>query len=192
MFSRIAAVVAAAVAACRRTSTLRVARLMAINQGHSAGETHCEDFRPDGGIEPALIRAAAWDSPTIEARYELHGAKYRIVYRPDDTVLEYPPRKAFGFVRAPRLVKATLVRDADERDVTGRVRKYMGPERDFHAGKSTRLRLWDMFPFEDHEHEAAHTHRLELVTVAGDGQRTVTRYDYRSNPRMTTASGRSP
>ncbi len=161
------------------TDPVRVTKVLAINESQGIGESYSEAFRPDLGLE--LVQAQIpWQKYRIEVRYEFNGEKYRIVYRPDD-VMEYPPRKAFGFVRAPHLVKAVCVsNDGDDYDVTKRVRKYLGPERNFHSSKGVRLHLWDMFPFDDHEFEAEYLSHLRLDFSDG----TVALFEYGINPRI--------
>ena len=143
----------------------RVTKVIAFNESHVPGEPISESFRPEDVSWIDCHRRhdlVPWKY-RLEIRYLYHGVKYRIILRPGEPV--GVPTKPMGLVRASRLVEARWVwedgREGPEHDVTARVRKYLGPEGDFHlrgkevaaaaAGVSaSRFTVRDMFPSVDH------------------------------------------
>jgi hypothetical protein len=106
-----------------------------------------------------------WDEYRIEIRYAFRGNKYRVVYRRDDGG-EFPPPRDMKMVVAPKINLACLIRRGDGRDVdvTDRVRKYFGPDRDFH---SKGVKIQDMFPFDDHDDNAERFEALGVWLSSG-------------------------
>ncbi len=128
----------------------------------AAGNFH--ELFPAKRCELADVRSKlGWEKYRIEMRYMFHGKKYRAVYRHDDEQ-DFPPKRAMKMVIAPKVVSACLIRRADGKhiDVTDRVRKYLGPDRDFHAKIGLYVRVQDMFPFDDHDDNAE---RFEALGV---------------------------
>jgi hypothetical protein len=119
--------------------------------------------------ELADIRSKlGWDKYRIEIRYTFRGQKYRVVYRHDDEV-DFPLKRSMHLVIAPRVTSACLVRKADGKhiDVTDRVRKYLGPDRDFHSKHGLYVRVQDMFPFDDHDDNAERFETLAIWLSTG-------------------------
>lgn len=102
----------------------------------------------------------SWTEYRVEIRYAFRGNKYRVVYRHDDEE-SFPPPRDMKLVVAPKITMACLIRRCDGKhiDVSERVRKYAGPDRDFH---SKSVRVQDMFPFDDHDDNAE---RFEALGV---------------------------
>jgi DNA-directed RNA polymerase beta' subunit len=100
----------------------------------------------------------------IELRYKVNNKKYRAIIRTNDNVT-FPFRKEMGINLKPTLVNALLIlKDTDNHthiahgsgsgsghDVTDRIVKYFGPNRDFNVNKGVVVYVQDMFPFDDHE-----------------------------------------
>ena len=100
----------------------------------------------------------------IEIRYAVNGKKYRAIVRESDDV-KFPFRKEMGINLKPTITSALLIlKDTDNHDheshgsgsgsghdVTDRISKYFGPNRDFNHGKGVKIFVQDMFPFDDHE-----------------------------------------
>jgi hypothetical protein len=103
-------------------------------------------FNPDTW-EADAVKATGWAHVRVEIRYKLRDVKYRLVLRHGD-VCEFPPLARHQV--KPFIRKAILFGDHGLCvDVTRRVRKYQGPNRDFHGLQVT---VKDMFPFDDHAH----------------------------------------
>jgi hypothetical protein len=152
----------------------KVSRVVAFNEDQRRGETYVEYFRNPGDVD------VSWKRFRVEVRYTFGDKKFRAVYHdrvPTDTI----PPKHMGSAMAPRLVEAWLVHStaAQATDVTARVRKYMGPNRDFHGSNELHVRLWDMLPFNDHESDPYEA----LVLTLSDG-RTI-QFEYAANPIVT-------
>ena len=117
---------------------------------HHFHELPARFFSPDTW-EADAMDATGWGRVRLEVRYTMAGCKYRMVLRPGDVcVFPPPPRRAtsMGF---PLAVLTAMLEDHDgttDVDVTTRVLKYAGPNRDFHG---TRVRVRDLFPFDDHD-----------------------------------------
>ncbi len=109
-----------------------------------------------------------WEKYRIEMRYKFHGKKYRAVYRHDDEQ-DFPPKRQMRLVFAPKVSSACLIRRVDGKqiDVTDRVRKYLGPDRDFHSKLGLYVRVQDMFPFDDHDDNAERFEALGLWLSTG-------------------------
>lgn len=110
----------------------------------------------------------------VEVRYLFEGRKYRMVLRPGDPCRLPSPRRAHGAgagtessCRMPRGVLSASLQgppgSGHRCDVTRRVLKYQGPDGDFHAGAGLRVRVHDMFPFDDHVANAAEYRHLRLI-----------------------------
>lgn len=109
-----------------------------------------------------------WEKYRIEMRYTFHGKKYRAIYRHDDEET-FPPKRGMTLVVAPKMTAACLIRRADGKqiDVTDRIRKYLGPDRDFHSKKRLYVRVQDMFPFDDHDDNSERFEALGLWFSTG-------------------------
>lgn len=109
-----------------------------------------------------------WDRYRIEMRYKFHGKKYRAVYRHDDEET-FPVKRSMTMVIAPKISSACLIRRADGKqiDVTDRVRKYFGPDRDFHSKAKLYVRVQDMFPFDDHDDNSERFEALGIWLSTG-------------------------
>ena len=126
--------------------------------------------------------AIEWDKYKLDVRYTYRGQKYRVLYRHDDDGT-FPLPRSMGIVIAPKLSSACLVRkdDGRETDVTDRVRKYMGPDRDFYKKHGLYVRVQDMFPFDDHEDNSERFQCVRLYMSTGK----CLEFDYESNDAMT-------
>ena len=160
----------------------RVYRVYAFNEGKGPGfhrEISLRMFRADTW-EDDVRELTGWESPRLEVRYVLRNKKYRMVLRPGDACrvpLDEPAH------RVARLLSARLhgPRGADiECDVTDRVLKYQGPRGDFHASSGLRVRVHDMFPFDDHADNVARFSHVRLVDSVGN----VKDLDYALNPAV--------
>lgn len=123
-----------------------------------------------------------WKKYRLDVRYTFRGQKYRVLYRQDDDA-KFPLPRAMGMVIAPKLINAVLVRknDGEEVDVTTRVRKYMGPDRDFYKKHGLYVYVQDMFPFDDHKDNSD---RFECVRMyMSTGQ--CLEFKYESNDTMS-------
>lgn len=136
-------------------------KIYAFNETNS-GNFH-EVFSAKRNDLDNIRRKLGWNKYKIEIRYTFHGHKYRAVYRHDDEC-GFPLPRGMKLVIAPKIKSACLIRRADGKqfDVTERVRKYMGPDRDFHSKSGLYVRVQDMFPFDDHDDNAE---RFEAVGV---------------------------
>lgn len=155
--------------------------------GDDAGfvEIAPRDFRIDGTWEADVADLTGWTSFRAEVRYALRGKKYRAVLRPGDAIA-WPP---YGGAPRPacRLPKGVILArlcgpETAGCDVTARVQKYGGPHKDFHAGAGLRVRVQDMFPFDDQADNAERFDRLVVTDALG---RTAT-YAYGENPEMSS------
>jgi hypothetical protein len=129
----------------------------------------------------------AWDSRwKVEVRYCFRGAKYRAVVRPGEEFAFPPCSEADARSLIPGngvLYRATLETfdPPGALDVTARVAKYQGVERDY-GGRL--LKCHDLFPFDDHDHDAERfgTLTIDALSIvggkAGFSSRT---YDYANN-----------
>lgn len=100
--------------------------------------------------EESVRVASGWYTQPVRAdvRYMAHGKKYRMVLRPGDTceLTEVPERHRGG----PKgVMAAELVGEEATVNITRRVLKYQGPQKDFHRGMGLRVGVTDMFPFDD-------------------------------------------
>jgi len=128
-------------------------------------------FDPDCW-EDLVANATGWTNFRVEIRYTYRHKKYRMVLRRGNACV-FPP---YSEPSAPtcRLPKGVLSARLQgplgsdiQCDVTRRVLKYQGPRGDFHAGLGLKVRLQDMFPFDDHNDNAARfTHLRVLDTMA--------------------------
>jgi len=125
--------------------------------------------------------AIDWEKYKLDVRYTFRGNKYRVLYRHDDDAT-FPLPRHVGIVVAPKLSSACLVRKDDGReiDVTDRVRKYMGPDRDFYKKHGLYVRVQDMFPFDDHEDNSERFQCVRLYLSTGKRLE----FDYESNDAM--------
>lgn len=143
----------------------------------------CEySMRKGKGFDPETWEADVREHRTglagkdfrVEVRYLFEGRKYRMVLRPGDRCRLPSPRRAHGAgagtessCRMPRGVLSASLQgppgSGHRCDVTRRVLKYQGPDGDFHAGAGLRVRVHDMFPFDDHVANAAEYRHLRLI-----------------------------
>jgi len=152
----------------------RAYRVYVFNEGPGEG-FHRE--LPTRYFDPATWESDAaeltgWKRFRMEVRYMFRHKKYRMVLRHGD-VCTFPPYQdsAAPACRLPKGVLSARLqgpRGSDiDCDVTTRVLKYQGPRGDFHAGLGLKVRLQDMFPFDDQADNAARfTHLRVLDTMA--------------------------
>lgn len=124
------------------------------------------------------------DPTRLEVRYVVRGKKYRMVVRPGDAGVRFPPyASARADCRLPRGVLDARLRGAlgpeggKDCNVTARVQKYQGPHGDFYRGLGLSVRVRDMFPFDDHEDNAARFAGVEIL----DGLARHATFDYGRN-----------
>lgn len=136
-------------------------------------ETSPHAFDPDTW-ERDTREATDWPAFRVEVRYTYRRKKYRMVLRPGDKCVLFQDPTTTPEAPACRLPKGVLSARLQgppgsdiDCDVTPRVLKYQGPRGDFHAGLGLRVRLQDMFPFDDNADNAARfTHLRLLDTMA--------------------------
>ena len=116
--------------------------------------------------ENSVRIATGWTTPRIRAdvRYMAHGRKYRLVLRPGDACAfaAVPERHRGG----PKGVMAAMLRargDLVGVDITRRVLKYQGPNKDFHSAMNLKVGVLDMFPYDDAEELKDYFHTLYVV-----------------------------
>lgn len=141
----------------KSTPEWRITAALAFCEDSGAFRDITHAFFPDGWEED-VDAFLGWKRVRIDVRY-IHTSqfgkvtKYRMVLRPGDTCV-FPPRLETTS-RGPRGVLAArldpLVSDARPVDVSGRIIKYAGPARDFHAGQGLCVRPLDCFPCDDHD-----------------------------------------
>jgi len=96
-----------------------------------------------------LKKSIALDEYRIEFRYRVHGKKFRVIVRKDDTV-HFPIRKELGLRAEFDVTHAFLLpHEGHHIDVTNRVKKYAGQNGDFNAHAGSFLFVSDMFPYHD-------------------------------------------
>lgn len=126
-----------------------------------------------------------WRRFRVEVRYTYRSRKYRMVLRAGNPC-PFPPYEEpeVPSFHLPSGVIAAKLQGPNgsgvETDVTRRVHKYRGPRGDFHEGLGLTVRLQDMFPFDDHDDNAARFSHLRVIDHWG-------RYrdlPYASNPEM--------
>lgn len=174
-------------AAAAPSREARLHKVYAFNDDDSQGfyrEIPVHLFDP-GAWESSVRDATGWTDFRAEVRYTYRHKKYRMVLRRGDRCTFPPYAEPSGpTCRLPKGVlsarlQGPLGSDIDC-DVTRRVLKYQGPRGDFHAGLGLRVRLHDMFPFDDHADNAARfTHLRVLDTMA-----RVRDVSYGANPDM--------
>lgn len=165
-------------------------RIYAFNEGGGEGfhrELSCRTFRP-GSWEQDTRASTGWDSFRVEVRYMFRHKKYRMVLRPGDACAFPPyPEPSAPACRLPLGVLSARLQGPKgsdiDCDVTSRVLKYQGPKGDFHAGLGLRVRLKDMFPFDDHSDNVARFSHLRVV----DTTARVADMPYAHNPCMRAA-----
>lgn len=165
-------------------------RIYAFNEGEEEGfhkEIPVPFFVPDTW-ESDVKSLTGWDRPRVEVRYTMRHKKYRMVLRPGDACA-WPPyaEPAAPVCRVPRGVLSARLQgppgSAIDTDVTARVLKYQGPKGDFHAGLGLTVRLWDMFPFDDHGDNALRFTHLRIIDTGA----RVLDLPYDKNPAMKGA-----
>lgn len=159
--------------------------IIAFNESQAEGQTAVEYFRADASLDD-IRRELQWSAYNVQVDYLYRGKKYKAVYRGLPTE-KYPPRRDMGLVLLPGLAAARLAtRKHGSIDATSRVRKYMGPDLDFHAKQGLVVRLADMFPWDDAESSAETFERLDIVLT--DGSRHS--FEYAANPVMALVKSR--
>jgi hypothetical protein len=167
-------------------------RVYVFNEGGGEGfhrELSVRNFHMDSW-EQDTRALTGWDSFRVEVRYMFRHKKYRMVLRPGDACAFPPlPEPSAPACRLPQGVLSARLQgpkgsDIDS-DVTLRVLKYQGPKGDFHTGLGLRVRLKDMFPFDDHCDNAARFSHLRIV----DTTARIADLPYAPNPRMSHALG---
>jgi hypothetical protein len=101
------------------------------------------------------------DSWRLEVRYTQAGAKYRALFYDEDVVFPVyseeeveTPLSLLQMKTYPLIATISSREDTDGVDgvnVTRRLHKYCGPRKNWYADRGLRLRLQDMFPFDDPE-----------------------------------------
>ena len=135
--------------------------------------------------EEDVMDEFGWDNPRVDIRY-LHTSplgkvtKYRMILRPGDFCMFPPLRPKNPLAGGLRgIISATLVPyahipDAREVDVTTRLKKYAGPNKDFYHAQGLEVRVLDCFPFDDPDQLAE---RFESLTIL-DSSRLVSQEMY--------------
>jgi len=148
-----------------QTTDFAVYKVLAINEDSYECVTVTSMFdRLDW--ENSVRIATGWTTPRLRAdvRYMAHGRKYRLVLRPGDAcaLASVPERHRGG----PKGVLAAELRargDLVGVDITRRVLKYQGPNRDFHAAMNLTVGVLDMFPYDDAEELKEYFYALYVV-----------------------------
>jgi len=137
------------------------------------------EYAPDMPIEE-IKQKLRLKKYKIEIRYVVHGHKFRIVVRENEKI-HFPIRKELGLMK-PNIVSASLlIKDSEEEyDVTKRIRKYFGQNKDFNSGLGLKLFVQDMFPFDDHEDNAE---RFDALYI-GMSDGTDYYFDYAKNAEI--------
>lgn len=106
-----------------------------------------------------LIKMIAIPEYRVEIRYVSHGRKMRYIFR-SGQVAHFPPRRLLELKCSRDRILSARVRynDGGSRDVTTRVLKYEGPNRDFNSNSNI-IHVKDMFPF----HDTDEMESLEIV-----------------------------
>jgi hypothetical protein len=98
------------------------------------------------------------DRYRLEIRYEYLGKKYRMILRPGDD-MDFARLTDTAQAHSRVLLARLMPSDGDDPvNVTARVAKYAGPLRTF-----DNVRITDMFPFDDHDRNAAHFSCLRII-----------------------------
>jgi hypothetical protein len=121
--------------------------------------------------EDDVQRYLGWENPRVDVKY-IHTSpfgvvtKYRMILRPGDP-WTFPPEKqqllALRGIISATLVPHAHISDAREVDVTRRLKKYAGPNKDFYEG---RVRVLDCFPFDDPVHLAERFESLHVLDTS--------------------------
>lgn len=158
------------------------------NEGPDPGfykEVALQFFDPETW-EADVREITGWTRFRVELRYTFRHKKYRMVLRPGDTC----PFPMYAEPSAPacRLPKGVLsarlqgaVGSNIDCDVTHRILKYQGPRGDFHAGLGLRVKVQDMFPFDDQADNAARFTHLRIM----DTSARLHDVPYDTNPEVT-------
>lgn len=162
-------------------------RIYVFNESQASGfhrEVPVRFFDP-ANWERDIRELTGWSSFRVEVRYVFRHKKYRMVLRPGDAC-DFAPyaEPSAPACRLPKGVlsarlQGCLGSDIDC-DVTSRVFKYQGPQGDFHAGLGLRVRLHDMFPFDDHVDNAKRFTHLRIM----DTMARIIDVPYPDNPVM--------
>lgn len=147
---------------CVRRSDFVVYKVLAVNgdTGSTAVVPRSVDL---DAWQDAVRSSTGWGTPNVRAdvRYLAYGRKYRLVLRPGDAPV-FQFKKHVGGPKG--VLSATLCgRWVTGVDVTARVLKYQGPERDFHKSKGLKVGVLDLFPNDDPTELQHLFDRLELL-----------------------------
>lgn len=107
-----------------------------------------------------LIKIIAIPEYRVEVRYVSHGRKMRYIFR-NGEIVHFPPRRLLE-LKCRESISSAHIKYIDggrPHDVTKRVLKYEGPNRDFMS-----IRVRDMFPF----HDTDEMESLEIVYNDGN------------------------
>ena len=165
-------------------------RVYVFNEGTDAapGSLHREispRYLDPTSWERDIAELTGWDTFRVEIRYTFHHKKYRMVLRSGDPCRFPPYRDPTTHCRLPKGVLSARLQGAKgseiDSDVTARVLKYQGPQGDFHAGLGLRVRLHDMFPFDDHSDNVLRFSHLRVL----DTRARIVDLPYASNPVVT-------
>ena len=128
----------------------------------------------------------------IEVRYSINDKKYRVVIRDNDVKL--PIRKELG-VKKHDLTSALLILRDDHismnqhgsgsgcgHDVTDRIRKYLGQNKDFNACNGSVVFVQDCFPFDDQYDNSQRFSVLRLHFTNGKYYD----FDYEQNDKLSS------
>ena len=169
-------------------------RIYVFNEGDSPGFHHevaPHMFSPDAWGQD-VRKMTSYTDFRVEIRYIFRHKKYRMVLRPGDEC-EFPPYQEPS-APACRLPKGVLsarlqgpVGSNIDCDVTARVLKYQGPRGDFHTGLGLRVRLQDMFPFDDQSDNSARFSHLRLL----DTMARVHDLPYEANPSLVSRANKA-
>lgn len=123
----------------------------------------------------AVEDATGWPRSRLDVRYLLNGKKYRRFcsgeqqQQPTSTSEDPPVVPSMGTDRKARILSARLLPFPDGTlgaqpvDVTSRIQKCAGPNRDFGGGTVT---VRDAFPFDDHDDNAARFRCIRILDAS--------------------------
>lgn len=134
------------------------------------------DFDP-ATWEEDIEQITGWPVEKVEVRYVFTSAfsktsKYRMVLRPGDSCPFPPPsdpglhsaRRGIGIVSA-FLEPDPVIADAKSVNVTNRLRKYAGPDKDFHAHWGLKVRCADILPVDDWDFVTQRFKKLSVIDM---------------------------
>lgn len=121
--------------------------------------------------ESCVEEYLGWKAPRVDVRY-VHTSplgnvtKYRMIVRPGDECIVPPPKTTSGMAFRG-IISATLIPyahcdGAKQVDVTRRMKKYAGPNKDFYETQGLEVRVLDCFPF---DHPEQLVERFESLSI---------------------------